>query len=115
MKCLKCGKETQYEQVFCDHCLDSMAAYPVKPGTPIHLPKPAVSTAAQKTSTRKKTPSLEEQVGKLKKTRFWLSITSAVLILALALSIGALIRTGRVIATLKNTGKNYSVATTPEN
>ncbi len=114
MKCLKCGKETQHEHVFCDHCLDSMAAYPVKPGAPIHLPKPAVSTAAQKPSARKKAPSLEEQVGKLKKTRLWLSITSAVLLLALALSFGALVRTGQVISALKNTGKNYSVATTPE-
>lgn len=39
MNCIKCGREIADSQVFCDHCLDQMSAYPVKPGTPVYLPK----------------------------------------------------------------------------
>ncbi len=46
MYCLRCGKDTHDERVFCESCLLLMEAYPVKPGTAIHLPerkKPAES------------------------------------------------------------------------
>lgn len=44
MHCLKCGKESAPEHVFCADCLQIMAASPVDPTTPVVLPQ------------RKKTP-----------------------------------------------------------
>ena len=39
MSCLKCGKKTENEQAFCNHCLEEMAKHPVKPDTVITLPR----------------------------------------------------------------------------
>lgn len=39
MQCLKCGRETQQSNVFCDACLENMRQHPVKPGTPVTIPK----------------------------------------------------------------------------
>lgn len=38
MNCLKCGREIEEGQVFCNDCLVQMAKYPVKPGTAVQLP-----------------------------------------------------------------------------
>ena len=39
MSCLKCGQEVSPGQVFCESCLSDMARHPVKPGTPVIIPK----------------------------------------------------------------------------
>ena len=39
MQCMKCGREIQAGDVFCPECLSEMEQYPVKPGTPVHIPK----------------------------------------------------------------------------
>ncbi len=55
MRCLKCGNDIPNGTVFCDVCLESAKAYPVKPGTPINLsfrndpPAVAVSAAPRRT------------------------------------------------------------------
>ena len=68
MNCMKCGRETAEEQVFCQQCLEEMEKYPVKPGTVIHLPRRGEETAVKKTHQRRKAPpSPEEQVKSLKK------------------------------------------------
>lgn len=67
MFCLKCGRETENEQVFCNACLEVMEKYPVKPGTHIHLPKREATVAPKKTS-RRRTLKPEEQVLQLKKS-----------------------------------------------
>ena len=54
MNCIKCGREIPENQVFCDRCLEQMAAHPVKPGTPIYLPKRVPS------SEKKRPPKQEE-------------------------------------------------------
>lgn len=112
MNCLKCGKETQQEQVFCSRCLDSMAAYPVKPGTAVHLPK-QTAAPVQKKALRKRSLNQDERISQLKKWNLWLAAAAAVLVLALALTIGALMRTCQALEQARNTGKNYSVETTP--
>lgn len=38
MYCLKCGKETEADNVFCAGCLEVMEKYPVKPGTAVYIP-----------------------------------------------------------------------------
>lgn len=61
MYCIKCGKDTGSEHIFCDGCLDSMEKYPVKPGTPISLPVRQPLAPVKKTRTRR-TLELEEKV-----------------------------------------------------
>lgn len=61
MNCLKCGRETSGERVFCDDCLLEMEKYPVRPGTLVHLPRRKESAAARKT-TKRRTVSPEDQV-----------------------------------------------------
>lgn len=67
MYCLKCGRETENEHVFCNGCLNVMEKYPVKPGTHINLPK-RETTAVQKKSSRRRALKPEEQVIQLKKS-----------------------------------------------
>lgn len=87
LKCIKCGRETISEQVFCPDCQVEMQRYPVRPGTVVQLP-PRQETSNVKKVSRKKTISLEEQVESLKKQvrTLWLSLI-LVSILAVSLSI----------------------------
>lgn len=86
MQCMKCGREIAAGRVFCESCLADMEKYPVKPGTPVHLPSRKAAPPAKKQPARRR-PPLEEQVKKLKK-RLW--SVSIALTLALALLAGAL-------------------------
>jgi len=65
MYCLKCGNETENEQVFCTRCLEVMEQYPVKPGTIARIPY-RDSNAALKKQLRRKSLTFEEQVVRLK-------------------------------------------------
>lgn len=38
MHCLRCGRETENQHVFCKACLEYMSLHPVKSDTPIYLP-----------------------------------------------------------------------------
>ena len=84
MNCLKCGRETQNESVFCQECLLDMEKYPVRPGTVVQLPR------RREVSVIKKTPkrhvlSTEEQLKYLHKCILILSVLLAVCIAAIAL------------------------------
>lgn len=113
MNCLKCGKETTREHIFCDHCLDIMAAYPVKPGTPVHLPRLSATAAGKKPVSRKRTLSQEELILRQKKLLRGLACMVVVLAILLGLTAAALIYTGQALTEAKNTGKNFTVETTP--
>lgn len=65
MYCLKCGNETEYEQVFCQRCLDIMEQYPVKPGTIARIPHRSANSAVKK-QNRRKTLNADEQVIRLR-------------------------------------------------
>ena len=55
MNCIKCGRELRGELVFCGQCKDEMEKYPIKPGTPIHLPvRPEVPEVKKKHREKKK-------------------------------------------------------------
>ena len=84
MYCLKCGRETGSEKVFCDDCLTAMEQHPVKPGTPIHLPRRDQMDTPKKTSRTKRAPNLEEQNAFLKKVILWLGILLLFAVLVLA-------------------------------
>lgn len=81
MNCMKCGREIEQGQVFCQECLLDMEKYPVKPGTAVQLPRRRETTVVKKTR-RRANLSLEEQV-KLLKKRVRLLTISAILLLAL--------------------------------
>ena len=63
MNCLKCGAETPEQQLFCQDCLLSMTNYPVRPDTPVQLPK---RTEPSQIKKGKKEVSPEVQIQKLK-------------------------------------------------
>ena len=65
MNCMKCGRETENEQVFCQDCLQIMEKYPVRPGTVVLLPRRR-ETTIKKTVKRHVIPA-EEQIKILKK------------------------------------------------
>ena len=65
MNCMKCGRETENEQVFCQGCMQIMEKYPVRPGTVVLLPRRRES-AIKKTVKRHSIPA-EEQIKILKK------------------------------------------------
>ena len=83
MKCLKCGRELETEQVFCNDCLLEMDKYPIAPNAVVQLPMRQPAPAVRKTTYRR-TVSPEEQIHILKK-RVWL--LSGILIVTLAMMI----------------------------
>ena len=91
MNCMKCGKTTTNEQVFCDVCLQVMAKHPVKPGTPVYLPQRQEEPVVKKTGRRARQLPLEDQVKDLQKRnhrlRLWLLIVGLLFAGIIGLSI----------------------------
>ena len=108
MLCLKCGRETIDEQIFCDGCLQTMARYPIKPGTAIHLPR---RDSSKKPAPRKRVLSAEEQVQMLKQTVKRLIIAIAILTVVLCLTTVSLIHNLFGETAEPITGQNYSIDT----
>ena len=67
MACMKCGKKTKDQQVFCSACLAVMEAYPVKPDVHVQLPNRQKSAAAKKAGRKRYIMPAEEQVVHLRK------------------------------------------------
>lgn len=85
MKCLRCGKDTPDERVFCEECAADMDRYPVNPNAPVILPK-RTAAPAQKKASRKKTVTPEEQIAILKnRVRLLLILLVAMTIFAAVL------------------------------
>ena len=80
--CLKCGRETPEQFTYCEHCLEIMGKYPVKPGTVVHLPRRNTVQLSKK-PVRRKAPTPEEQVVTLRKV-------IRILLVCLLLTVGAL-------------------------
>ena len=111
MGCLKCGRDLEEGQVFCDLCLETMAKFPVNPGTPISLPKPREAAPVRKSSRLKLPPTPEEQVKRLRKRCRWLT---AFLVLFLAGCIALGVVSIRLAQESKKParGQNYSTMET---
>lgn len=89
MYCLRCGKDTVENKIFCESCLASMEEYPVKQGQPILLPSRQPVVQATKKSRKPKVMNNEELLDhlrhRLKVTgRLWL-FTIGLLLLAILL------------------------------
>ena len=107
MHCMKCGKETRESQAFCDSCLAVMLTKPVKPDTVVQLPaRPAAPT--KKPSPRKRPPTAEEQLVRLRKAIKWMGLTIACLALALAVTVCLLLNPKPLEQPEHGIGQNYS-------
>ena len=107
MQCLKCGKETKHEQVFCAQCLAVMDTYPVKPDVHIQLPKQADREFSKKSGKKRRLPSLEEQIASLRRKNRRLGAALLLVVLLLGAAIYLLLRDAAP-PTEADTGKNYT-------
>lgn len=107
--CLKCGKETEATQVFCPECLEQMSRYPVKPGTPVHLPNRPAVHERQPVRKRERTPS--QTIAELQTLIRWLTVTIAVLSVLLCATAGFLIHTLDDKSDTDTIGRNYTADT----
>ena len=84
MNCVKCGKDTTDNNVFCPDCLAQMADYPVKPGTPVMIPE---HNPPRRPPARKfRAPEPEEVIRRQKKLIRLLAVSAAVLFIAWVLT-----------------------------
>ena len=65
MQCMKCGRDTEAEQVFCANCLETMAQYPVKPGIVVQIPHRPEQPAKKQMVRRRAAVSPEERIKRL--------------------------------------------------
>lgn len=110
MGCIKCGRDTVSEQVFCPDCLAEMEKYPVRPGTVVQLPVRKTSSAPKKQQAKKRSVPLEEQVRVLRRR-----CRILVLLLILMTAIAAAMAVPTVEHLMENhfkIGQNYSTITT---
>ena len=82
MKCMRCGTKIKVGSVFCDDCLADMEKHPVKPDTPINLPRREKQQPVKRSKKRIRKP--EEQITILRRTVYWL--IGLVLVMALTLT-----------------------------
>ena len=107
MLCVKCGKKTEGDQVFCPHCLEVMEAYPVKSDVHIQLPVRPNAAAQKKQSRRKRPQNKDEEIARLRRKNRWLGFFTVVLLLALLLLVGKTYQDARK-ASEQEIGKNYT-------
>lgn len=114
MNCLRCGRETDGQQVFCKACLDDMARHPVKSDTPVYLPVRKTREIPKKQfHWHRKERTAEEMVVILRKRVRVL--TALVLILAmmlLAAAVGVWFAHQQAAGlTTPNIGQNFQIVT----
>ena len=104
MNCLKCGRETASEQIFCQECLVEMEKYPVKPGTVVQLPQRKDTPAMRR--VKRRSLSSEEHIRQLQRR---------VRVLALLLFLSFLVIVALLVPTIEHLtekhylpGQNYS-------
>ena len=107
MNCMKCGVEIHEDQVFCADCLKLMEAYPVDPGTPVHIPKRPVRSVDKKARELKP----QEQIAALKRVIRWMLLTIGVLTVAVALLASLLLYRLNEPKPQPITGRNYTAVT----
>lgn len=91
MNCIRCGKETEENQVFCNECLEDMERHPVRPGTPVQLPNRENRGPTKRSTFRLAASKWENQIFRLKYTIVWLIILIILLVAALALCVSIIL------------------------
>lgn len=112
LNCMKCGVEVPEPQVFCDHCLQVMEKYPVKPDAHVHLPKRTVSLDPGKKPVKKKrAPTQEEVLAGLKLQVLRLRLAVVILVFVACLLGGMLGLNLYQQYSQPVTGRNYTIDT----
>ncbi len=109
MECLKCGRASKDDQVFCAECLKKMEAYPVKPDVHVVLPSRKGQQMTKKTGRKRRITTPEEQVVLLKRRQRRLIL--AVVLLALLLCLFSVVLIQQWIGGMKN-GESHQTETT---
>lgn len=104
MNCMKCGRENQNQQAFCDICLAGMEKSPVEAGTTVNLP-PVYARLGKRPNEKQKKP--EDVIFQLEGRIHRLSITIMFLVLLLAIALGTLAWT-LISDSTPVIGQNYS-------
>lgn len=84
MYCMKCGRKTEEEAVFCQECLQEMEKHPVQPGAVVLLPRRREPSVMKKIP-KKYIPTADEQIALLRKMVMWLSVALVICIVAIVL------------------------------
>ena len=108
MDCMKCGRETENEAVFCQNCLTEMEKYPVQPNAVVSLPRRRESSNPKKISKRH-VPTAEEQIYTLRKWVLWMTVLLFICITAIVLMINPTLH--YVLDEHVEIGQNYSSVT----
>ena len=113
MVCMKCGVEIPEGQVFCDHCLELMKDYPIRPGVHVHLPKRVEDVSDPKKPVKKKrTLSPEEQLAVLNLKILRMRLAIAVLAFLVCVVSGFLaLKIYNTHNAEPTTGRNYTIDT----
>ena len=109
MNCMKCGRETAEDQVFCELCLNEMENYPVKPGTVVLIPSRNEEDEVRRIQHRKRPAlSVSDQIVRLRKKLLWTRIALALLLVACGLLCMAVGRLAVEWDAERDLGQNYS-------
>jgi len=103
--CLKCGKETEENQVFCECCREVMRRYPVEPNTVVIIPK-RPNLPEERKLPRKKRQEDREKL--LRSAIRWLTVTTGVLTIVICILCGALWTVMSDRSEEDNIGRNYT-------
>ena len=107
MNCMKCGREVEDGQVFCQDCLTQMEAEPIRIATPVHIPRQPSKGA----TTHRAVHHPEEEVRRLEKANEKLRVW--VILLAMATLLLAMAAYHNEVAdVVEEWGRNYSVIDT---
>ena len=110
LNCLKCGREIEEGQVFCNDCLVQMVKYPVKPGTAVQLPSRGGAAVSKKVHSRRRGKAAPEEQLKALKVR--VRVLSALLALCVVLLVVISVFTFRFMSENRLLpGQNYSAVT----
>ena len=112
MNCLRCGRETENQQVFCKTCLEYMSHYPVKSDTPIYLPVRNAKDAPRKQHIRRRRErTAEEMVVILRKRVRFLAAVCLILTMMLSAAATGVWLAKKQGAEIPNIGQNFQTIT----
>ena len=79
MNCMKCGRESEDDNVFCQNCLLEMEKHPILPETVVLLPRRRESAVTKK-ATKRHIPTADEQIAEL---REWVRILLVIVVVCI--------------------------------
>ena len=108
MNCMKCGKEIEEGQFFCEECQSFMNANPIRANIVVTIPNRPAPAPAKRRGRRKKYVSAEEQVRSLRGTLRVMVVIWLLTILLFSLAAIYIVRLLDTPAEEPNIGQNYS-------